>query len=694
MLYGAAYYHEYQPYERLEKDIALMREMNLTVVRVGESTWHNWEPEDGVFQFEWMDRVIDAMHEAGIKVIFGTPTYAIPTWLVKKHPEIMAQRASGQYVPYGARQNMNLDHPLYRHYAERIIRTLMSRYASHPAIIGYQIDNETTSGQLHNPDVFQKFIWYLKKKYQTVERLNEIWGLTYWSHAINDWDELWKPDGNTNPGYNLDWRRFQSSLVTEFLGWQADLVREYARDDQFITHDFVQAYNLGESELYEVSQHLDHVAINPYHVTQDGLDLGNDEVIPVSATFWMLERQPTVGVSTIFLNGDWARSGRGHDSNWLITEINAGGIGHSNTNYPGYDGQLRLDVYSYISKGCNMVAYWHWHSLHYGFEQYWLGLLGHSLEKGRIAKEFQRIGAELVQHNDLLTDLTPNADVAFLYHEASKYALEFMPPLSKPGTNDMDTTSYGLIFDTMYNAFFDLSAQTAIVHEGQDFEQYPLVVVPALYAADDALLARLTAYAENGGHLLITFRSGYGDEFARARWQRGPGPLREAVGASYTEYSNLFSPIPVASETLDLPEDARAVGWADGLELEGAESLVDYVHPHFGRFPAVTTQQYGKGRVTYCGTLPNKPLSKVLAQYTLAQAQIELPMQGLPKTVRLVTATAKSGEKLYFFTNWSWHAQQLPAIPGGGRELFSDLTLDDDTQLSIDPWDVKIVVQS
>lgn len=691
MLYGAAYYHEYQPYERLEEDIDLMKEMNLTVVRLGEFTWNTWEPEDGDFKFEWMDRVVDAMHAAGIKVIFGTPTAAIPPWLSKKHPEVMAQWESGKYVPFGARQNMNLAHPLFIHYAERIIRKLISHYAPHQAIIGYQIDNETSSGQLHNPDVFQKFLWYLKDKFKTVDKLNEVWGLTYWSHRINDWDELWKPDGNTTPGYDLEWRRFQSSLVTEFLDWQAGLVREYAREDQFITHDFVGAYSRGEADFYQISQSLDVVAINPYHATQDGLDLDLDSSEPVGAPSWMTDRQHAVGVSSIFLNGDWARSGR--ESNWLITEINAGGIGFSNTNYPGYEGQLRLDVYAYISKGCNMVAYWHWHTLHYGVETYWIGVLGHSLEKGRIAEEFERVGTELIEHNDILTDLTPDADVAFLYHEDSKYALEFMPALSKENSNVADPTSYARILDTMYNAFLSHSAQTAIVHSDQEFEKYPLVVVPALYAADDALLNRLTAYAENGGHLLITFRSGYGDEYARARWERGPGPLRQAVGASYTAYSSVFSSIPVTSDVLSLDDDAMAVGWADELELEGAESVVSYDHPHFGRYPAVTTHAFGKGRVTYCGTLPNPSLGKAIAKYALEQANIKLPFTDLPQSVQVVTATAQSGEKLTFFTNWSWNSQELPPIAGGGRELFSNHSLDDGEQLSIGPWDVKIIVQ-
>ncbi|MAU08345.1 MAG: beta-galactosidase [Anaerolineaceae bacterium] len=692
MLYGAAYYHEYQPYERLEEDISLMKEMNLTVVRLGESTWYSWEPEDGVFKFHWMDRVIDAMHAAGIKVIFGTPTYAIPPWMAKKHPEIMAQWSSGTYVPYGHRQNMNHAHPAFRHYAERVIRELVSHYAPHPAIIGYQIDNETSSGQLHNPDVFQKFLWYLKDKYKTVDKLNEVWGLTYWSHRINEWDELWTPDGNSTPGYDLDWRRFQSTLVTDLLDWEAKIVREYARDDQFVTQCFVGAYSRPEGDMFQISKSLDVVAINPYHVTQAGLELDVEHNKLSGGPDWMTARQDHVGVSQIFLNGDWARSGK--EDNFLITELNANSIGGSHTNFPGYEGQLRQSVYSFISKGANMVSYWHWHTLHYGFETYWGGVLGHSLEKGRIGNEFQQIATELIEHNDILTDLKPEANVAVLYHEDSKYALSYMPPLSKPGTTQPDRISYERIFDNFYRAFFNVSAQTAIVHPEQEFEKYPLLVVPALYAADDNLLNRLVAYAENGGHLLVTFRSGYSDEFARARWNVAPGILREAVGASYQEFSNLLEDLPVTGDGIDLPEDAAATAWADGLELESADALVTYVHLHFGRFPAIVSKQVGKGRVTYCGTLPNEALGRALASWTMEQANIAPIMEELPTSVRVVASRATSGERLLFFTNWSWTPQTLPSIPGGGRELFSDSQISENDALSIGAWDVKIVVQS
>jgi beta-galactosidase len=671
-----------------------MTEAGFTVVRIGESTWTTWEPSDGQFEFAWMDRVVDAMHEAGIKVIFGTPTYAIPAWMHRKQPEIMAQYGQGRRAYYGARQNMNHAHPAFRYYAERVIRTLVSHYAPHPAIIGYQVDNETGSGLLHNPDVFQKFLDHLKQKFGSVERLNEVWGLTYWSHKLGDWEDLWTPDGNTNPGYDLEWRRFQSSLVTEYLAWQKRIVREYARPDQFVTQCVVGAHGRVEADIYEIAQALDVLAINPYHVTQDGLDLTGEENRLVGKTEWMDAMMPDAGVWSIYLNGDMARGAK--NGNFLITELNALSIGGHHCNYPSYDGQWRQAVYAYVSRGANMVEYWHWHSLHYGTETYWGGVLNHDLEPGRFYHELSRIAHEFRQHDDILTDLKPDVDAAFLYSQDSKYALEFMPCLPQRGNNQPDRTSYQRIFNTFYRAFFDARAQSVILHPAQEFEKYPLVVLPALYIADESLLNRLVEYVSNGGHLLLTFRSGYADEFARIRWQRAPGPLREMVGASYQEYSNLTTPLALKTGTGDfrLPSDARATGWADGLQLEGATPLAYFDHPHFGRFPAVVSQMFGKGRVTYCGTLPNSALGKALAQWVLRQAGLQGSFAEPPISVRVTSARSQGGQKLWFFSNWSWEQQHLEGLPLSGYELFSGAPLNDRDALDLGAWDVKVIVSS
>ncbi len=691
MLYGVAYYHEYQPYERLQEDIRLMQEAGLTVVRLGESTWSSWEPEDGRFEFAWMDRVIDALHAAGIKVIFGTPTYAIPAWLHRQYPDLMAEYGQGKRAYYGARQNMNHADAAYRFYAERVIRELIRHYAPHPAIIGYQVDNETGSGLLHNADVFQKFVAYLQHKFGTVERLNEVWGLTYWSHRLGNWADLWTPDGNTNPGYDLEWRRFQSSLVTDFLTWQAQIVREYARSDQFVTQDVVAVHGRAESDVYDIAQAMDVLAINPYHVTQEGLNLADADRV-YGATEWMLGGQSVdPGVWSICLNGDFARGTK--QTNFLITELNAGSIGGSHCNYPSYDGQWRSVAYAFIARGANMVAYWHWHTLHYGTETYWGGVLNHDLEPGRCYAEVSRIAHELREHDAVLTDLKPDADVAFLYSQDSKYGLEFMPSLPQLPSLLPDRTAYQRTFNAFYRGFFEARAQSVVLHPQQDFEAYPLVVVPSLYIADEELLQRLLRYADQGGHLLLTFKSGYADEFARIRSVRAPGPLRDGIGASYQEFSNLVADLPLSSTQADfvLPADARATGWADGLQLEGAEPLAYYQHPHFGRFPAIVSQAYGQGRVTYCGTLPNGALAKTLAEWALRQAQLTRLFADLPDWVRASSATAVSGEKLYFFTNWSWEPQQV-SIGLGGRELFSGRHLAAGDAVELGAWDTQIVV--
>ena len=690
MLFGAAYYHEYQPYERLDEDIRMMQAASVTCVRVGESTWGTWEPRDGHFELDWMQRILDALHQAGIKAILGTPTYAIPAWLHRKHPEIMALADHGRRVYYGARQNMDLSHPAYRFHCERAIRAIVGRFASHPAVIGYQVDNETGVRPLYNPGVFQSFIDHLKAKYGTVDKLNEAWGLTYWSHRLGDWADLWTPDDNTNPGYDLEWRRFQSSLTTDFLGWQVDIVRELKRPDQFITHCFVGSHGTGYRDRYAVSQLLDIPADNPYHSTQDGLALPAVEHAAWQIPEWSKEW----GAYALYMRGDLARSGKG--TNYLITEVNALAVGGHANNFPAYDGQWRLAAYAYISRGANSISYWHWHTIHYGAENYWGGILNHDLGPNRCYRELSRLGHELKQHGSLLTDLKVDADVAFLYSEDSRYALEFQPCLKAPGSAMPDGASYQRVFNAFYRSFFDARAQVAVVHPPQDWERYPLLMAPALYVADDALLARLVRYAENGGHLVLTFRAAYVDEHCRARWQKAPGPLRKAVGASYNEYSNLVLPLGLrpGEGSLTLSPEAKAEAWADGLELEGATALAYYDHPHFGRFPAITTQPFSKGRVTYIGTLPNQALGKALAGWVMEQSGIAPLGIGLPEPVRCNTARSADGKRLWFWTNWSYAPQSVLSLPAGGTELFSQAVVRAGESLALEPWGVKIVVES
>jgi beta-galactosidase len=217
VLFGAAYYVEYQPYERLKTDLDLMVDARFTVIRVGESVWSTWEPQNGQFNLEWLQPVLDGAHERGISVILGTPTYAVPPWLARQYPEIAGERATGQRIGWGARQEVDFTHPGFRFHAERVIRQIVGRYAGHPAVIGFQVDNEPGNELLHNHGVFQRFVDHLRTTYGDVETLNREWGLVYWSHRLSTWADLWTPDGNAQPQYDVAWRAFQARQTTEFI---------------------------------------------------------------------------------------------------------------------------------------------------------------------------------------------------------------------------------------------------------------------------------------------------------------------------------------------------------------------------------------------------------------------------------------------------------------------------------------------
>src|SRR6266567_2634372 len=224
VLYGAAYYPEYTTSDRLDRDVELMKKAGINLVRVGESTWSSWEPRDGHFEFAWMERVLDRLHQAGIKVILGTPTYSIPTWLYRAHPEIVvthngtAPPLNDPYAPtyppalapgfYGPRQNYDFLNPHFRKYAERVIRQIVGHFKDNPAVIGYQIDNETFPTGAATPYTTAAFVERLQRKYRTPDTINRIWGLVYWGQLVDTWADLPPRDGVLNPGYKLEWENF------------------------------------------------------------------------------------------------------------------------------------------------------------------------------------------------------------------------------------------------------------------------------------------------------------------------------------------------------------------------------------------------------------------------------------------------------------------------------------------------------
>ena len=657
VLFGAAYYAEYQAEGTLDRDLDLMAEAGFTVIRVGESVWSTWEPRNGEFHLDWLQPVLDGAHARGIAVILGTPTYAIPPWLQTLHPEIASVNADGRAIGWGVRQEMDQSVPAYRWYAERIIRKVVERYAGHPAIIGYQVDNEPGNNLSHNESTFQAFVGWLRARYGTVERLNEEWGLVYWSHRISEWSELWHPGGNGMPQYQLEWRRFQAGLATDLIAWQAGIVREYAREDQFVTTCI--SYSRPQISDDELVAPLDVTAGNPYYLMQDGLSADVD--LPRQAEWWH------TGPWALFQWADRAYSSA--QERFLVTETNAQSIGGPWQNQPPYPGQIKQAAFALVSRGARMVEYWHWHTLHFGAETYWGGILPHSQVPGRIYREVAELGASLKRIGGSLDGFEPDADVLLLHSTDTKWSFEFYPPLAREDGRP-DAGSYGRIVDAFYRGLSEAGAQVRVQHSRQFVAQsaeelaarYPVLVAAAEYVADDAVLDALRAYAEAGGHLVLGIRTGYGDELARARRGVAPDRLHDAAGVWYDEYSNLSEPLGVTAVRADFPlaEGAQATSWVDVLNVEGAETLVEYAPTELGAKAAITTAPFGSGRVTYVGTVPNPALARSIARWLVPETASASWSAASPVTV----STGRAGERsIAFVHNWSAteHAVQVPA---------------------------------
>ena len=654
LLFGVAYYPEYHQSERMVQDLDLMVKARINVIRVGESVWSTWEPCEGGFDLEWLAPVLDAAHERGIRVILGTPTYAVPPWLQAAYPEVAGERRTGEQIPWGARQEVDYTHPAFRFHAERVIRKIVGRYAQHPAVIGFQVDNEPGLELFHNHGVFTRFVRHLKERFVDVETLNREWGLTYWSHRIGDWSELWRPDGNTFPQYDLAWRGFQAEQTSQFIAWQAGIVREYARTDQFVTTCLqYPRRGLDDRGLFEA---LDVTSGNPYYGMQDRLDGTLD--LP-QQNYWT-----TSGVAGLVRQGDRLYSSK--QARYLVTETNAQAIDDASTNYPPYPGQLKQAALMLISRGAAMIEYWHWHTLPYGAETYWGGVLPHSLVPGRVYEEVSRIGAELEQLGDLLDGYEPDADVLMLWSNPSRYALQFMPPFTIDGTPDNE--SYEHIFDAFHRGVVESGRQARVMHVEQArrldpaelARRFPVLVAAGVYVTTDEDLDFYRRYAAAGGHLVLGVRTAYADQEARVRVEVAPAGLAGAAGVRYEEFSNLEYDIPVVETgALALSAGAGARLWIEGLLPDDAQVLATYRHPRFRDFAAVTNQRHGQGQITTVGCVPNRELAVDLVRWATPRqvaAGIAADAQ-LPVTV--TSGTTAAGTRVVFLFNWSWDEQSL-----------------------------------
>lgn len=665
LLYGAAYYDEYMPCDRLDKDVEMMKAAGINVVRIAESTWSTCEPQEGVFDFSHVERVMDAMEEAGISVIIGTPTYAVPTWMVKSYPDVLATTEKGRGI-YGARQIMDITNPVYLFYAERVIRKLMECTADRKCVIGYQLDNETKYYGTAGNNVQEGFVKYLREKFDDdLDAMNAEFGLDYWSNRINAWEDFPDVRGTINGSLGAEFAKYQRTLVDDFLMWQSEIVAEYKRDDQFVTHNFDfdwRGYSYGVQTMvnhFHASEAVTIAGTDIYHPTQD--DLTGEEIA---------------------FGGDLIRSLK-HD-NYLILETEAQG-------FPGwtpYHGQLRLQAFSHLASGANSVMYWHWHSIHNSFETYWKGLLSHDFAENDAYLEAKTIGRDFAALSDQLVNLKKKNKVAMLVSNEALTALEwFGIEASAAGSGK---AKYNDVVRWMYNQLYRMNVECDFLFpDSRNIEDYDLIVVPALYAAPDELLTRLNKYVENGGHLLVSFKSAFANENVKVSHEVQPHILRECLGVEYHQFT-FPREVGIKGSIVDSGE---AKTFMELLVPTTAEVLAEYDHKNWKGYAAITKNHFGSGSATYMGCMTDEKTLDAVLKDCLEEAGIAGEVEECTYPVIVRKGTNMQGSTVRYYLNYSDSEQETAYKHGAGKELLSGKTIAEGEMIQLEAWGFAIVVE-
>ena len=675
LLYGAAYYDEYMPYDRLDKDVEMMKKAGINTVRIAESTWSTCEPQPGVFDFSHVERVMDAMEEAGINVIIGTPTYAVPTWMVKAHPDVLAETVRGRGI-YGARQIMDITHPVYLFYAERVIRELMKLTAHRKCVIGFQLDNETKYYGTAGKNVQEQFVKYIREKFHDdLDALNYEFGLDYWSNRINAWEDFPDVRGTINGSLGAEFEKFQRTLVDKFLGWQADIVNEYRREDQFVTHnlDFEwRGYSYGIQPYVNhlhASQCLTIAGTDIYHPTQDDL----------------------TGVEIAF-GGDLIRSLK--QDNYLVIETEAQG-------FPGwtpYKGQLRLQAYSHLASGANSVMYWHWHSIHNACETYWKGILSHDFQENATYREACIIGNEFARLGKHLVNLKKKNEVAVLVSNEALTALNWFRIQEQAPGADAKSIYYNDVMRWMYDTLYHMNIECDFIWpESENLDQYKAIIVPALYAAPDELLIRLNQYVENGGTLIASFKTAFANENVKVSHEVQPHILSNCFGVHYDQFTfpkNVGLTGEIIPKKTDQKGNAHPAAnvFMELLVSEGAEVLASYEHYNWKDYAAITRNHYGKGQAVYIGCMTDEETLKSVYKAVLPEADVEIPEYHYPIIVR--KGLNDLGKTVCYFLNYSGMELEMPYDYKNGIELLENTAVENGTALQMPAWGVKIVEEA
>lgn len=626
MLLGVDYYPEQWDPALMEADLDAIREMGGNTIRIAEFSWHLMEPEEGHYDFSFFDHVIAMAREKSLRVILGTPTAAIPAWLANRHPDILSRFENGQPRAFGGRHVCCCNSPRLYEYSEKIIRAMVGHYKDEPQIAAWQIDNEIgheDSDLCWCPRCREAFRRFLRDKFGgDVHRLNETYGTAFWSQEYNDFDEIPLPAPTItthNPALRLDWERFRSKSLCDFLDFQARLIREI--DPQaVIIHDFPGGGLDKHVDYSQAAKCLDTAAYNNYPVWG-----GQKEPLPPHETAFALDH----------IRGLKRK-------NFWITEAIMGAQGHDVTGYLPRPGQAKLWSWQGMAHGCESLLYFRYRGAAKGAEQFCYGILDADNRRGRKFREVQSFFREVPQYAQAL-EAPIHSDVAIVYDYDSLASFRIQRQsllLDCPGE-----------MKKLYKAFYDRNISVDVIPAEADLTGYQIVLLPQLTVMKPEFQAKAERFVREGGTLVLTYRTGVKDPDNNLFFGEVlPVGYAGLAGVTVAETESLQeqNAFPVVGEGAFAGADGYGGVFRDMLEVRDAEVLYRYGDSFYREFAAATRKRQGPGAVYYLGCSLDEGTISRLAETILAERGIEaIPS---PEGVEIVTRGG-AGQKIRMLMN-------------------------------------------
>ena len=643
-LTGAYYYPEHWDESQWERDLKQMHELGFEFTHFAEFAWAQLEPQEGVYDFSWLDRAVALAAKYDLKVVMCSSTATPPVWLSRKYPEILLKSEDGTVQDHGARQHASFASPVYRKLAYRMIEELARHYGNDSRIIGWQLDNEPAVQFDYNQAAEEAFREFLKEKYHhNIQELNAAWGTAFWSEVYSRFEEITLPKTAQmfmNHHQILDYRRFAAKQTNDFLNEQCRLIKKYAKN-QWVTTNYIPDYDKGH---IGGSKDLDFVSYTRYMVYGDNEGIGrrgyrvgnplriamaNDFFRPVNGTYGVMELQPG--------------------------QVNWGSI-----NPQPLPGAVRLWLWSVFAGGSDFICTYRYRQPLYGTEQYHYGIVGTdgvTVTPG--GREYEQFMKEI---RSLRKDYRPKEDKPETYLKR-KTAILWNPENYWSIDRQKQNATWNTFahVDKYYRILKSYAAPVDFISEEKDFSQYPVMIVPAYQLADKELVARWKKYMEEGGNLVLTCRTAQKDRFGRL--PEAPfGSMIDELTGNHMEFYDLLLP----QDPGQVKMDGKVYTWNTWGEIlqPGASNEVwaTYTNEFYEGKPAVTFRKLGKGSVTYIGVdSSDGALERQVLDKLYSRLQIEV--MNLPYGV---TMEYRNG--LGIVLNYSDQPYQF-ALPQGAKVL-------------------------